>query len=151
MSMRGGDFSGGVCSGDRWSTAVGDRRVISATGLRSELLRRHSIGRAARPTALCGRSAEASGDDLPVVAMQASGWQVQHDAPHGRLDPGTQLEQVFAQRADLGGSEGGARGTQTQLLVQHIGGGAEQPPQLIGKEASATGAVDFQAMMQLSR
>ncbi len=149
MSMRGGDFAGGMCVGDRFSTAVGDPRVISATGFRSELLRRHSMERAANPTALCGRSAETSGDDLPVVAVQASGWQVQHDAPHGRFHPGAEFHEVFAQSADLRGTEGGPGSPQSQFLIEHVGGGAQEPAQLIGEEAAAAGAVDFQTMVQL--
>ena len=149
MSMRGGDFAGGMCVGDRFSTAAGDPRVISATGFRSELLRRHSMGRAANPTALCGRSAEASGDDLPVVALQASGWQVQHDAPHGRFHPGAEFHEVFAQSADLRGAKGGPCSPQPQFLVEHVGGGAQQPPQLISEEAAAAGAVDLQTVVQL--
>ena len=105
--------------------------------------------RGASPTALCGRSAKIAGDDLPVVAMQTGGGQVQHDAPHGRLYPCAEFHQVFAQGADLGGSQGRAGGPQTQLLVEHVGGGAQQAAQLIGEEATAAGAVDFQAMMQL--
>jgi hypothetical protein len=61
--------------------------MISATGVRPELLRRYSIERGVDPTALCGRSAEVVGDDLPVVAVQAGSWQVQHDAPHRGLHP----------------------------------------------------------------
>ena len=73
---------------------------------------------------------------------------MQHDAPHGRLYPCAEFHQVFAQGADLGGSQGRAVCPQTQLLVEHIGGGAQQPPQMIGEEAVAAGALDFQAMMQ---
>jgi len=48
MSICGGDFAGGMHVGDCLSSAVGDRRVISATGFQSELLRRHSMERAAK-------------------------------------------------------------------------------------------------------
>ena len=149
MSMRGGDFAGGLCIGDGLSSTVRAGRGISATGVLPESGIRHSKQRGASPTALCGRSAEIAGDDLPVVAMQTGGGQVQHDAPHGRLYPCAELHEMFAQGADLGGSQGRAGGAQTQLLVEHVGGGAQQPPQLIGEEAAAAGAVDFQAMMQL--
>ena len=47
--------------------------------------------------ALRGRSAQVSGDDLPVVAVDAGGGQMQHDAPHRGLDPGAELHQMFAQ------------------------------------------------------
>ena len=123
--------------------------MISATGIRPELLRRHCRECGARPTALRGSSTEVFSDDLPVVPVQTGDGQVQHDAPHGRLYPGAAFYEVFAQGADLGRSEGGAGGPQTQLLVEHVGGGTQQPSQLIGEEAAAAGAVDFQAMMQL--
>jgi hypothetical protein len=147
MSMQCADFAGGVVISDRLSTTACGLRMISATGVRPESGARHSMELGVSPTALCGRSAEVAGDDLPVVAMQASRWQVQHDAPHGRFHPGAELHEVFAQGADLGGSEGSARGSQTQLLVKHVSGGAQKAPQLIGKEAAATGAVDFQAVL----
>ena len=51
-------------------------------------------------TALCGRRAEVSGNDLPVVAVQGGGGQMQDDAPHGRFQPGAKSHQVFAQGAD---------------------------------------------------
>ena len=60
---------------------------------------------------------------------------MQHDAPHRGLYPGAELHEVFAQGADLGGSEGGARGPQSQLLVEHVGGGGQKSAQLIGEEA----------------
>ena len=83
---------------------------ILATGVRRESRAILARPGGVSPTVLRGRSAEASGDDLPVVAMDAGGGQMQHDAPHRRLDPGTELHEVFAQGVDLGGSEGGARG-----------------------------------------
>jgi hypothetical protein len=42
--------------------------------------------------------------------MDAGSGQVQHDAPYRGLYPGTELQEVLAQGADLSGSEGGARG-----------------------------------------
>lgn len=101
------------------------------------------------PTALCGCRAEVCSDDVPVATVQTGGGQVQHDASHRALHPGAEFLQLFAQGADLSGSERGARGPQPQPLVEHIGGGGEQPPQLIGEEAAATGAVDLQAMAAL--
>jgi len=62
--------------------------------------------RGAGPRALCRRSAEVSGDDLSGVMGQAGSGQVQHDAPHRRMHPGTEFHQVFARDADLSGSEG---------------------------------------------
>ena len=64
--------------------------------------------RGTRPTALCGRRAEVTGDDLPVVAVQTGGGQMQHDAAHGGLYPSAEFQEVFAQGVDLSGSEGGA-------------------------------------------
>jgi hypothetical protein len=55
---------------------------------------------------------------------------------------------VIAQGVDLSGSEGGPGGPQPQLLVKHVDRGAQQPSQLIGEEAAATGAVNLQAIMQ---
>ena len=149
MSMCGGDFADGACVGDGLSSAVGVRRVIAATGVRSELLRRHSMERVVGSTVLRGRSAEASGDDLPGFAVQAGSGQVQHDAAHRGFDPGAEFHQLFAQGADLSRSEGSSGGPQAQLLVERVGGGAQQCAQLIGEEAAATGAVDFQPMVQL--
>ena len=147
--MRGGDFASGIRTADRLSAAAFDQRVISGAGVQRGSRRISRAERSVSPIALCGCSAEASGDDLPVVAMQAGGWQMQHDAPHRRLDPGAEFHEVFAQGADLSGSEGGARGPQTQFLVEHVGGGAQKGAQLIGEEAAAAGAVDLQAMVQL--
>jgi hypothetical protein len=65
--MRGGDFAGGVCVGGGLAGAARARRVISATGIQPELLRRHSMERGCSPTVLRGSSAEVSSDDLPVV------------------------------------------------------------------------------------
>jgi len=147
--MRDGDFAGGLCVDYGLSSPVRVRRVIWATGLRSELLRRHSMERAARPRALCGRSAEASGDDLPVVTVQTGRGQMQHDAPHGRFHPGAELHEVFAQSTDLRGAERGPGSPQPQFLIEHVRGGAQEPAQLIGEEAAAAGAVDVQPVMQL--
>jgi Putative transposase len=146
--MDGGDFGGALGVGDRLSIAVRGRRVISATGVRPELFRRRSMERGVRPMALCGRSAEIAGDDQPVVAVQVGGGQMQHDAPHRSLHPRAEFHQMFAQGADLSGPEGGPGGPQPQFLVEHVGGGGQKPAQLISEEAAATGAVDFQAMMQ---
>src|SRR5665213_1607137 len=98
---------------------------ILATGVRRDARKIHPSGRGISPTALCGRGAETSSDDLPVVAVDAGSRQVQHDAPQRGFDPGTELHEVFAQGADLGRTEGGARGPQSQLLVEHVGGGGE--------------------------
>src|ERR1035438_10809616 len=148
MSMRGGDFVGALVVCDRLSTPVSGRQLIFATDVRPESLRRRSIERGVSPTTLCGRSTESFGDDLPVIAMQAGGGQMQHDAPHGGLHPSAEFHALFAQGADLGRPKGGAGGPQPQFLVEHVGGGGQKPAQLIGEEAAATGAVDFQAMMQ---
>jgi hypothetical protein len=51
-------------------------------------------------------SAEASGDDLPIVAVRAACRQVQLDAPHRGLYLGAKLQEVFARvltRADRKG------------------------------------------------
>src|SRR3989442_9115519 len=148
MSMRDIDFGLAGELGVGFSGLRVCKSEILATGVRRESRAILARQRGVSPTTLRGRSAEASGDELPVVAMDAGGGQVQHDAPHRGLDPGTELHEVFAQRVDLSGSEGGARGPQAQLLIEHVGGGGEESPQLISEEAGATGAVDFQAVVQ---
>ena len=47
-----------------------------------------------------------------------------------------------------GAAKGGARGPQAQLLVEHVGGGAEQTPQLIGEKAAAAGSIDLEPVVQ---
>jgi hypothetical protein len=78
MSMLVGNSGAQFCAGQGLSAAVFGCRAILATGVR-----RGSRGIQSRvrvsPTALCGRGAETSGDDLPVVAVQAGSWQVQHE------------------------------------------------------------------------
>ena len=148
MSMRGIDFRGVMGFANVFSMFSVHEGVFLATGVRRESRRIESAPGGVSPTALCGRCAETSGDDLPVVAVDAGGGQVQHDAPHRGFNPGTELHEVFAQGTDLGGSEGGARGPQSQLLVEHVGGGSQKTAQLIGEEARATGTVDLQAVVQ---
>jgi hypothetical protein len=146
--MRGGDFGARAEVVARFSPSVRRRRVILATALRREWRAMISAKRVVSPTALCGRGTEACGDDLPVVAVDVGSGQMQHDAPHRGLDPGAELHQMFAQGADLGRAEGGARGAQAQLLVEHVGRGGQQSAQLVGEEAGAAGAVDLQAVVQ---
>lgn len=136
--MRVGDFSlHGVSAYAAWSPRLCER-AIAATGVRGDGLTPRSGVLAVSPTVLRGCGAEVAGDDLPVVAVQTGGGKVQHDAPHRRLDPGTELAEVFAQGADLGAAEGRARGVQAQLLVEHLGGGGQQAAQLIGEETAAS-------------
>jgi len=142
MSICGDEFAGGACVGDGLSSAVDARRVISTTGIRPELLRRHSMERGGGPATLRGRGAEGAGDDPPAVGVQAGGGQVQHEAAHRGFDPGAEFHKVFAQGAGLGRSQGSPGGSQTQLLVVHVGGGAQEPSELIGEEAAATRTVD---------
>ena len=149
MSMRSGDFGARGGAAVRYLPLIRCRRGILATGGRREtraiMVKRSGVS----PTALCGCGTEAAGDDLPVIAVDAGGGQMQHDSSHGGLDPRAELRQMFAQGADLGRTEGGARGSQAQLLVEHIGRGGQKPPQLVGQEAGAAGAVDLQAVVQL--
>ena len=63
--------------------------------------------------------------------------------------PDRKLHEVFAQSADLCSPEGGARGPQTQLLVEHVGGDAQKAAQLIGEEAATAGAVDLQHLVEI--
>ena len=116
--MRGGDFGVLTDAMVRFAPSVRRRRGILATGVRRESREVNRTKRVVNPTALCGRSAEASGDDLPVVTVDAGSGQMQHDAPHRGLDPGAELHQMFAQGADLGRSEGGARGPQAHVRCE---------------------------------
>src|ERR1017187_320952 len=118
MSMRGGDLGARTDAVCRFSPSVRRRRGILATGVRCESRAIMATERGASPTALCGRGAEASGDDLPVVAVDAGSGQMQHDAPHRGLDPGAELHQMFTQGVDLGRSEGGARGPQAHVRCE---------------------------------
>src|ERR1022692_3542580 len=99
MSMRGIDFGAVAELGVGLSTSPVRDGVILATGVRRESRKFHPTERGVSPTALCGRRAEACGDDLPVVAVDARSGQVQHDAPHRGLHPGAELHEMFAQRA----------------------------------------------------
>lgn len=58
---------------------------------------------------------------------------------------------IRCSRRVLSGSEGGPGDSQTQFLVEHVGSGAQQSPPLVGEEATATGAVDLEAVVQLFR
>ena len=44
---------------------------------------------------------------------------------------------------------GGTGGSQSQLLHQDIGGSGEQDTELVGPEAAATGAIDFEVVQFL--
>src|SRR5260370_38049613 len=87
MSMHGGEFGAGADAMVGFSPSVRRRRGIFATGVRRESREINRTERVVNPTALCGRSAEASGDDLPIVAVDARSEQMQHDASHRGLDP----------------------------------------------------------------
>src|SRR5450759_1842027 len=120
-SMLDSDFGAMTDVGVGFSEWVAREREISATAVPRGSRKVIPAGFSVRRTALCGRSAEASGDDLPVVAMDAGSGQMQHDAPHRGVYPGTKLQEVFAQGVDLSRPEDGTRGAQTQLLVEHVG------------------------------
>ena len=53
----------------------------------------------------------------------------------------TEFQQPLTRGRHLGPCEAGTGGTATQLLHQHIGGGGQEHPQLIGEEARAAGAL----------
>src|SRR5487761_188025 len=93
--------------------------------------------------------ANGTGDAQPVGEVGKGLRQVQHDAPHGTLDPDAKLQEPLTQGADLGSRTLAAAGAQAQLLHQNVGGGGEQYPQLIGEKARAAGAVDLKAVVQL--
>jgi len=67
---------------------------------------------------------------------------MRHHAAHRAFQPHAELEQAFTQGAHLRPRTGGTGRLQAQLLEQHVGGCAQQHPQLIGPEARATGAID---------
>src|ERR1035441_9750614 len=68
-----------------------------------------------------------------------------HDhAAHRNQYPSAQFQQPFAECPDLSACTVGARGPQAQLLHQHVSGGGQQHPELVGPEIAATGAVDLQ-------
>src|ERR1700733_1086451 len=95
------------------------------------------------------RGAHTTRDAQPVCAIGKCLRQMQHDTAHGTFDPHAEIEQTFAQGADLSACTSTAAVYQTQLLHQHVGGGSQQYTQLVREEAGATGPVDFQSMMQL--
>jgi hypothetical protein len=74
---------------------------------------------------------------------------VEDDSAHGLDDVGTDLDQAFSERLDLGASAGSSRGAQSQLLHEDVGGSGEKYPELIGPEARAACAVDFEAELEL--
>lgn len=59
---------------------------------------------------------------------------MQHNAAYRALDPDTEFEQPFAQRAHLGAYALAAASTQAKLLHQHIGCGGEQHSQLVARK-----------------
>ena len=82
MSIYLGNSGTGTEVGPRFSMTMVGWRAILATEVRRESRKVVPAERGVSPTALCGRSAEVSGDDLPVVEVSAGSGQVQHDAPH---------------------------------------------------------------------
>src|SRR6266478_6404782 len=71
------------------------------------------------------------------------------DASYRNQHPGSQLQQSLAQRANLGASTSGTGSPQAQLLQQNIRGRGEQDTKLVGPEAGATGAADFEVVQLL--
>src|SRR5450759_3176541 len=70
-SMLDSDFGAMTDVGVGFSEWVSREYEISATAVPRGSRKVIPAGFSVRRTALCGRSAEASGDDLPVVAMDA--------------------------------------------------------------------------------
>jgi hypothetical protein len=69
---------------------------------------------------------------------------MQHDASGRNDHPGAKFQQPLAERPNLCARAAGAGGSQAQLLHQHVGRDSQQHAELVGPEASATGAVDVQ-------
>src|SRR5258708_15967283 len=59
------------------------------------------------------------------------------------------MQQAFAQHANLSTGTSSSGSPQAQLLHQYIGGSGEQNAELVGPEAGATGAVDFEVVQFL--
>src|SRR6266436_2621537 len=72
------------------------------------------------------------------------------NASYRNQDSGPQLQQSFAQHANLSAGTSGTGSPQAQLLHQDIGRGGEQDAKLVGPEAGATGAVDVEVMQFLN-
>src|SRR5260370_5748552 len=68
------------------------------------------------------------------------------DASYRNQDPGSQLQQSFAQHGNLSPGTSGTGRPESQLLHQDVGGGGEQNTELVGPEAGATGAVDLEVV-----
>src|SRR6266481_60636 len=71
------------------------------------------------------------------------------DASYRNQHPGPQLQQSFAQHANLSAGASGPGSPQSQLLHQNIRSSREQNTELIGPEAGATGAVDLEVVQFL--
>src|SRR5258708_18795711 len=59
------------------------------------------------------------------------------------------MQQAFAQHANLSTGTSSSGSPQAQLLHQYIGSSGEQNAELVGPEAGATGAVDFEVVQFL--
>ena len=73
---------------------------------------------------------------------------MQHDAPHGTLDPDAELQEPPMQGADLGSRRLAPAGAQAQLLHQNAGSGGERNPHLVGEKARAAASVDLKAVVK---
>ena len=100
------------------------------------------------PTVVCRRSTEPSVDDLLVVAVDAGSRTIRRGAAHRECEVAGEFHQILAQRAELGRSDGGARGSGPQFMVEHMSGGHQEPAQPLSEDERATGAAYLQTMMQ---
>jgi hypothetical protein len=125
-------------AGHRFSTSVVGLAEIWATGVRRKRRKRIARERGVSPTALYGRSAPRLRATL-CLALRGVQEAVRFSTMRRTEDctKSPSFNEVFAQGAHPGGSEGGARGAQTQLLVEHVGCGGQKITQLIGEEAAA--------------
>ena len=96
-----------------------------------------------------GADAECKRDVPPCVEVRCGGRLVQDNAADRADDVRPQCEEPVAQPRHTGAGTGGARRAQPEFLQEHVGGGGEVHAQLIGPEATATRAVDLQAIEQL--
>src|SRR5712664_362509 len=71
------------------------------------------------------------------------------DASYRNQHLRAQLQQPFAQHANLSAGTRGTGSPQAQLLHRDIGSGGQQDTELVGPEAGATGAVDLEVVQFL--
>src|ERR1700740_2238599 len=90
--------------------------------------------------ALRGYGTEGECDASPLVLVGCRAWQMQHDAAHGALDAGAELQEPLTQGRHLRTRQACAGRTAAQLLHEQVSRGGQQDAQLNGEEARTAGA-----------